>query len=196
MNCLGGSVRTPSINQTVRAMHENRRWTLAIKARDGQCLQCGTVDNLESHHKTELADLIAKFDVKTRDDARKCGALWSLDNGVTLCVVCHYAEHGRSGDPQFPRVTHIRACEECRRSFAIRPSLIKQERGRFCSKPCFESWRSVNATGAANANWKGGLIKRHCLNCDAAFMAKPCIVKRGGARFCNRSCQRSFYNAA
>lgn len=90
----GGSSR---LNASIRQMTENRRWMDAVKARDGQCVRCGCTDNLESHHKKGLAELLAELGIQSRDDARKHAAtLWDLENGETLCAPCHYAEHGRT----------------------------------------------------------------------------------------------------
>lgn len=88
----GGSSR---LNTSIRTMHENRKWMDAVKARDGKCLRCGSVERLEAHHVRSLAELIAAFGVRNRDDARKAAALWDASNGETLCEPCHYAEHGR-----------------------------------------------------------------------------------------------------
>lgn len=84
------------LNQSIRQMTEYRRWTLAVRQRDGRCLRCGSVENMESHHRDELAVLIDRHGIKNRSDARQCAALWDIENGVTLCRRCHYAEHGRS----------------------------------------------------------------------------------------------------
>ena len=90
----GGSSR---LNTSIRQMTENRRWMDAVKARDGKCVRCGCPDNLESHHKKGLAELISELGISSRDDARKYAAvLWDLENGETLCRPCHYAEHGRT----------------------------------------------------------------------------------------------------
>lgn len=90
----GGSSK---LNTSIRQMTENRRWMDAVKARDGECVRCGCDDNLESHHKKGLAELIAELGILSRDDARKHAAvLWDLENGETLCGPCHYAEHGRT----------------------------------------------------------------------------------------------------
>ena len=90
----GGSSR---LNTSIRQMTENRRWMDAVKARDGKCVRCGCADNLESHHKKGLAELIAELGILSRDDARKhAAALWDLENGETLCGPCNYAEHGRT----------------------------------------------------------------------------------------------------
>lgn len=89
----GGSSR---LNTSIRQMTENRRWMDAVKARDGCCTRCGSGELLEAHHKTELAALIERLGIRSRDDARKHAAiLWDLANGVTLCQSCHYEEHGR-----------------------------------------------------------------------------------------------------
>ena len=89
----GGSSR---LNTSIRTMHENRKWMDAVKARDGQCVRCGSADCLESHHLTPLVELLTSHAIKSRDDARDCAQLWDLANGETLCRPCHYAEHGRT----------------------------------------------------------------------------------------------------
>jgi 5-methylcytosine-specific restriction endonuclease McrA len=84
------------LNKSIRQMRENRRWMDAVKARDGKCIKCGSTDHLESHHLVELGDIIAQMGIRSRDDARKHAAvLWDMENGITLCEACHYAEHGR-----------------------------------------------------------------------------------------------------
>ena len=84
------------LNTSIRQMTENRRWMDAVKVRDGCCTRCGSTDTLESHHLIELAALIERLGIKSREDARNhATVLWDLDNGVTLCQPCHYKEHGR-----------------------------------------------------------------------------------------------------
>lgn len=84
------------LNKSIRQMTENRRWMDAVKERDGRCIRCGGTERLESHHLVELAALIDQLEIKTRDDARKHAAiLFDVSNGVTLCEICHYSEHGR-----------------------------------------------------------------------------------------------------
>lgn len=91
----GGSSK---LNTSIRRMTENRRWTDAVKARDGKkCALCPATENLEVHHRTPLAELIETLGIKSCDDARiHAAALWALDNGLTLCQACHYIEHGRT----------------------------------------------------------------------------------------------------
>jgi hypothetical protein len=85
------------LNLSIRLMTENRKWMDAVKERDGhRCVRCGSADRLESHHIEELADLVARHNIKSRDDARACAELWALDNGETLCAPCHDVHHGRA----------------------------------------------------------------------------------------------------
>jgi hypothetical protein len=84
------------LNTSIRQMTENRRWMDAVKARDRCCKRCGSDELLEAHHRVELATLIERLGIKSRDDARNhAAALWDLSNGETLCQSCHYGEHGR-----------------------------------------------------------------------------------------------------
>lgn len=92
-NWKGGISR---LNTSIRQMTENRKWMDAIKARDGCCLRCDSTTDLEAHHKIELAVLVDRLGIKSRDDARRHGTqLWDLTNGETLCRRCHYGLHGR-----------------------------------------------------------------------------------------------------
>ena len=89
----GGASR---LNISIRQMTENRKWMDAVKERDGGCVRCGSIENLESHHLIELAELIETHGIKSRDDARaKARILFDVSNGIALCQRCHYAEHGR-----------------------------------------------------------------------------------------------------
>jgi len=84
------------LNASLRRMTENRKWMDAVKARDGACTRCGSLEHLESHHCLGLSVLIETLAIKNRDDARQhAGTVWCLDNGITLCRPCHYQEHGR-----------------------------------------------------------------------------------------------------
>ena len=90
----GGSTR---LNISIRQMVENRKWMLAVRARDGKCVECWATELLEAHHITPLAVLLQQLGVKNRDGARvHASVLWNVDNGRTLCRSCHYSEHGRT----------------------------------------------------------------------------------------------------
>lgn len=92
-NWKGGS---SNLNSAIRCMYENRKWIDEVKARDCECTSCGSLESLEAHHITNLSELILKHNIKSLEDARECRELWDLDNGITLCMQCHYKEHGRT----------------------------------------------------------------------------------------------------
>jgi len=84
-----------NLNQSIRQMNEYRNWQRKMKRRDGVCVHCGSSENLEAHHLIPIQMLIEKYKIKNRDDARECKELWSMKNGITLCLKCHYKLHGR-----------------------------------------------------------------------------------------------------
>lgn len=92
-NWAGGSSK---LAQSIRRMTEHRRWAEAVRARDGACVRCGSTEALESHHKRLFSDLLREHGIASRDDARKCAALWDISNGETLCQEHHYKTHGRT----------------------------------------------------------------------------------------------------
>ena len=87
---------TSRLNAAIRRLTENRKWMKAVRQRDGKCLVCGSVENLESHHIVPLADLVQAHGITDREHARSCDALWDLGNGMTVCRPCHYNIHGRT----------------------------------------------------------------------------------------------------
>ncbi len=59
-------------------------WAKAVKARDGECMECGSFDRLHAHH------------VDTSPSRRT-----DLSNGRTLCVSCHRKAHPTLPDVLF-----------------------------------------------------------------------------------------------
>lgn len=82
--------------QSIRRMTEYRRWADAVRFRDGACVICGATNGLESHHKRLFSDLLRENNITSRDDSRKCFALWDISNGETLCQEHHFEAHGRN----------------------------------------------------------------------------------------------------
>jgi 5-methylcytosine-specific restriction endonuclease McrA len=61
-----------------------KAWSIQVRARDTACLYCGSTDKLHAHH------ILSK--VKHPEHAL------FLNNGITLCEVCHIQEHILNGD--------------------------------------------------------------------------------------------------
>ena len=59
--------------------YQLKHWTKAVKDRDGCCQICGSRKKLHAHH------IIPK--------AKWLSGAYLLNNGVTLCSICHIEEH-------------------------------------------------------------------------------------------------------
>ena len=67
-----------------RNNYKYRKWREAVLARDGACLKCGSLENLEAHHIKTFADNPQdRFDVS---------------NGLTYCHDCHKQIHKEARD--------------------------------------------------------------------------------------------------
>ncbi len=96
-NWRGG---TTALQNLVRGSARFRAWRLAIYRRDGwRCTQCGKkggwnksekhYERLHADHIRPLALLLYEHRISTSLAADRCDNLWDVDNGRTLCAVCH-----------------------------------------------------------------------------------------------------------
>lgn len=69
-------------NDRARYANELREWRLAVYRRDNfRCRECGAKGDINAHHiKYWSTHIELRFDV---------------DNGITLCVDCHWRAHGK-----------------------------------------------------------------------------------------------------
>ena len=74
-----GSGGNGLLNEGRYCDHELRKWSKAVKDRDGCCQICGSRKKLHAHH------IIPK--------AKWLSGAYLLNNGVTLCRICHIEEH-------------------------------------------------------------------------------------------------------
>ena len=127
-------------------------------------------------------------------------------------------------------------CLHCQSAIMVKPSAIRRERGKFCSRKCKGSWSAKNRkgfgsnrvdktcricgaikqvkkshseksgtycsfacmakgyasrlVGSSNPNWKGGNVKKRCVQCGKDFEALPC--NRYIRKFCSSSCAGTF----
>lgn len=86
-------------NQSIRGMHENRKWQKAVKKRDKKCLFCAKAEELEADHIIPLAKILKEYKITDREQARNCKLLWDINNGRTLCKRCHCKKDNRRYTP-------------------------------------------------------------------------------------------------
>lgn len=79
------------LNKNIRESKKYENWRDKIKKRDKHsCIQCKAKGiKLEVHHKKSFAQIVKENKIKSIREAMKCGELWSLKNGQTLCEICH-----------------------------------------------------------------------------------------------------------
>lgn len=83
------------LNQAIRGMAENRKWSIEVRERDKKCQLCGSIEDLESHHIIPVILIIEQHKIRSTDDARICKELWDITNGKAICRDCHCKLDGR-----------------------------------------------------------------------------------------------------
>ena len=51
-------------------------------------------------------------------------------------------------------------CFNCNGIILVRPSRLRNARGKFCTRRCTAEWKSRSYTGASNPNWRGGIARK------------------------------------
>ena len=77
-----------------------KNWRQQVFQRDSfTCQKCGQKGKyLEAHHLKSFHDLLRKYNIKSREEANKCDALWDAGLGQTLCFKCH--QPTKNGNPK------------------------------------------------------------------------------------------------
>lgn len=80
------------IRETIRKMFEYRLWRDDVYKRDDftcqVCFKRG--GDLEADHYPKMfSEILDKNSINTREEARLCAELWNINNGRTLCKLCH-----------------------------------------------------------------------------------------------------------
>lgn len=148
----------------------SRIWAKRVKQRDKECVDCGSKNNIQAHHKKEWAE---------NKDLR-----YDLNNGETLCSICHALRHPRWAN--MIRVPNIRSgimknCLKCDQKFYAKPSLINI--AKFCSHKCQREvlWQKLRLAPKKRVNCL-------CEVCGKQYSQIPSVAKRG-TRWCGRECQ-------
>lgn len=133
--------RTTSINKLIRGNKKFTEWRIGIFERDNYtCVDCYIRGgDLHPHHIKELSEIIKTNNIKTVREAVDCLELWSINNGITLCINCHKKRH-HPNIKWGTRRSRYFICKMCRlKSKAKRANLRK-----FCSKDCYHRYSSIN----------------------------------------------------
>lgn len=85
-----------NLKHQIRTSFKYRQWRSDIFKRDNYtCIWCGDDKggNLEADHIIPLRDILDKYQILSLDQADRCERLWDLNNGRTLCEMCHIKRH-------------------------------------------------------------------------------------------------------
>jgi hypothetical protein len=95
---------TPLLKLKIRNTTQYLKWRIAVLKRDNfTCRIChvSVKENkslrLEVHHPKSLDDICKENNVTTIEQAIACEELWNVNNGVSICYICHkYVESLRT----------------------------------------------------------------------------------------------------
>jgi hypothetical protein len=98
-NWKGG---TTKLQFQIRHSFKYNEWRKEIFERDNYtCKNCNKNNvYLNVHHFIKFSALLKENNIKNIDDALSCNCLWDLNNGITLCKVCHQGIHKRTTTPK------------------------------------------------------------------------------------------------
>lgn len=87
-----GGIWNTTVNATIRLTKEYKIWRESVFKRDNYtCVICGDDrgGNLEADHIKPLSVIIRLYNISSVIDALKCNEIWDINNGRTLCAICH-----------------------------------------------------------------------------------------------------------
>lgn len=79
-----------SLTDMLRNSRKYAIWKTRVRRRDKRvCNNCGSNMDTHSHHIKSIGYILREHNIKTLEDAFFCPALWDVNNGQTLCFICH-----------------------------------------------------------------------------------------------------------
>lgn len=84
-----------SIKEQIRDMPKYKEWRTLVFQRDNYlCKDCYGKNRpcvyLEAHHIKPFSVIINMYNIKSIIEAENCKELWDVNNGLTLCRICHF----------------------------------------------------------------------------------------------------------
>jgi rubrerythrin len=79
-----------TLQYQIRNSYEYRQWRSDVFTRDKFiCQMCGVNGELHAHHKKALSLILMQYKIITFEQALICAELWDINNGLTVCPICH-----------------------------------------------------------------------------------------------------------
>lgn len=87
------------LRDEIKRLFEYRQWRSDIFHRDEfKCQDCGIAGvYFHAHHINFFQNIINKYKINNINQAKECSELWDINNGKTLCVICHKKVHNKEG---------------------------------------------------------------------------------------------------
>ncbi len=87
-HCWKGGI-TP-LYRKIRNTHSYRRWQKQVKERDNfKCIWCQSMIKIEVDHIKSFDEIIKQHHITTVKESLDCKELFDINNGRTLCHICH-----------------------------------------------------------------------------------------------------------
>lgn len=102
---------TTKLSKQIRESMYYSLWRKRIFERDKYtCVLCGNRSHVGNqvyieadHYPKMFAIILAKYNIKTMEEAISCSDLWDVNNGRTLCIGCHNPTKGRIAQNHFKK---------------------------------------------------------------------------------------------
>lgn len=160
--------KTP-LNQLLRKSPDYKNWRKSVFERDNYtCQDCGNKKDIHPHH-------IKPF-------AKYPELRFNVDNGKTLCSLCHGKLHGLN----FSKSGTYLSCSICKIRFRPKSGHLQQQT---CSKKCGYEFRSKNPNPRKGKHYPHlqRSETRSCLNCGKSFRVTKDFKNRK-QKYCSHPC--------
>lgn len=83
--------RKTILAKRIKSTMTYKEWRKQVFQRDNwTCQDCGQKGNrLHPHHIKSFSKILNENKIKTLEESFSCEELWDINNGITLCHICH-----------------------------------------------------------------------------------------------------------
>jgi hypothetical protein len=83
-------------------------------------------------------------------------------------------------------------CQHCGKTFNTKPHRIKEGKGKYCSKACFDTHRRETDIYKGKNNPRYTKEECICVNCGKKFLRIPAEIKKYGGKYCSKKCHYTY----